>query len=133
MLSERKTLLIAAIIGASICLLPIIGFVLVALWPYKELVSWLILGSVGLVVLVWLTLRVIKTTTATTVAMHEQTLRPNRLHSHERLISDDSNFYDFVQKYPLQTQEAQRDMRSLYSRNAKYQQDNDQSFEYLKW
>ncbi len=93
MLSERRTLAISLIVAAVVCLLPIIGFVLYALWPQRVLVSWLVLGASALVIVVWLVLRIIHTTTAASVAAQEEALRPGRLYANERLVAQDMKYH----------------------------------------
>ncbi len=93
MLSERRTLAISLIVAASVCLLPIVGFVLYALWPQRVLVSWLMLGASALVIVVWLVLRIIRTTTAASVAAQEEALRPGRLYANERLVAQDTKYH----------------------------------------
>ena len=102
MLSERKTLFISLIVAAAVCLLPIIGFVLYALWPQRVLVSWLMLGTTALVIVVWLVLRIIRTSTAASVAAQEESLRPGRLYANERLVAQDMKYYGVPtqQQYP---------------------------------
>ena len=93
MLSERRTLFISLVVAAAVCLLPIIGFVLYALWPQRVLVSWLVLGVSALVIVVWLVLRIIRTSTAASVAAQEEALRPGRLYANERLVAQDMKYY----------------------------------------
>ena len=92
MLSERRTLAISLAVAAVVCLLPVIGFVLYALWPQRVLVSWLVLGASALVIVVWLVLRIIRTTTAASVAAQEESLRPGRLYANERLVAQDMKY-----------------------------------------
>ncbi len=92
MLSEHKTLSISLVVAVVVCLLPVIGFVLYALWPVRVLVSWLLLATVALVVVVWLVLRIIRTTTAASVAVQEEALRPGRLYANERLVPHEAGY-----------------------------------------
>jgi len=91
-MSEHKTLSISLVVAAAVCLLPVIGFVLYALWPARVLVSWLVLAAVALVVVVWLVLRIVRTTTAASVAVQEEALRPGRLYANERLVAQDTGY-----------------------------------------
>ena len=88
---ERKLLLIFGI-GS----LPIIGILLIRLWPYLELIGFLVVGLAALAVLVMLALRVITTLTDAAVKLHEQKLRQ------ERLRPNDSGYYEI----PLEGQES---------------------------
>ena len=92
MLREEKTLRIsfvmAAVLFALACAIPVVGFVLYALWPVRVLVAWLVLGAIGLVIAVWLILWVVRATTAASVAVREEALRPGRLYANERLVSE---------------------------------------------
>ena len=102
MLSEHKTLLISLVVAAVVCLLPVIGFVLYALWPARVLVSWLVLGVVALMIVVWLVLRIIRTTTAVSVAAQEEALRPGRLYANERLVAQETGYYQTPGQQPYQ-------------------------------
>ena len=127
MLSERKTLFISLIVAAAVCLLPIIGFVLYALWPQRVLVSWLVLGVTALVIVVWLVLRIIRTSTAASVAAQEEALRPGRLYADERLVTQDMKYYG-VPKQPQyqhtyeQPQASYTDDTSSYPYQGPFQQ-----------
>ena len=92
MLSEHKTLSISLVVAVVVCSLPVIGFVLYALWPARVLVSWLVLVAVALVIVVWLVLRIIRTTTAASVAVQEEALRPERLYANERLVQQETGY-----------------------------------------
>jgi len=114
MLSEHKTLSISLIVAVVVCAFPVIGFVLYALWPARVLVSWLMLGVVGLVIVVWLVLRIIRTTTVASVAAQEGALRPGRLYANERLVSEEVVYYPpspQQQRY----QQGYEQIQSLYS------------------
>ncbi len=102
MLSEYKTLSISLIVAAAVCAFPMIGFVLYALWPERVLVSWFVLGVIGLVIAVWLLLRIIRTTTAASVAAQEEALRPGRLYAHERLVSEEQAYYAMMPQQQYQ-------------------------------
>ena len=102
MLSEHKTLSISLVVAAVVCLLPVVGFVLYALWPARVLVSWLVLGVVALVVGVWLVLRIIRTTTAASVAVQEEALRPGRLYANERLVPHEVGYSQAPVQQPYQ-------------------------------
>ncbi len=102
MLSEQKTLSISFAVALVVCLLPVIGFVLYALWPARVLVSWLMLAAVALVIVVWLVLRVIRTTTVASVAAQEEALRPGRLYANERLVQQDMGYYQVPGQQPYQ-------------------------------
>ena len=80
---ERKLLLIFGI-G---CLV-IIGILLIRLWPYLELIGFLVVGLAALLVLVMLAERVIRALTDALVKLHEQKLRQ------ERLRPNDSGYYE---------------------------------------
>jgi len=88
-MSERRTLHLSVMMGGAVCLLPVVGFVLYALWPQRVLVAWLALGLLALVVLVWLVLRIIRVGAMAKVQLAEERLRPSRLYAHERLVQDD--------------------------------------------
>jgi len=102
MLHEHKTLSISLVVAVAVCLLPVIGFVLYALWPMRVLVSWLFLAAVAVVIVVWLVLRIIRTATAASVAAQEEALRPGRLYSHERLVAQETGYSQMPgqQAYP---------------------------------
>lgn len=100
MLSEHKTLSISFTVALVVCLVPVVGFVLYALWPARVLVSWLLLAAVAVVVVVWLVLRIIRTTTAASVALNEEALRPGRLYANERLVQQEGGYYQM----PMQQQ-----------------------------
>ncbi len=102
MLSEHKTLSISLVVAVAVCLLPVIGFVLYALWPARVLVSWLVLAAIALVVVVWLVLRIIRTTTAASVAVQEEALRPGRLYANERLVPHEAGYYQQSAQQPYQ-------------------------------
>ncbi len=44
MLSEHKTLSISFVVALVVCLLPVVGFVLYALWPVLVAVPWMMIG-----------------------------------------------------------------------------------------
>lgn len=44
MLSEHKTLSISLVVALVVCSLPVIGFVLYALWPVLVAVPWMMIG-----------------------------------------------------------------------------------------
>ena len=127
MLSERRTLAISLAVAAAVCLLPIIGFVLYALWPQRVLVSWLVLGASALVIVVWLVLRIIRTSTAASVAAQEEALRPGRLYANERLVTQDMKYYS-VSTHPQyrhtyeQPQASYTDDTSSYPSQTPFQQ-----------
>jgi len=93
MLSEHKTLSISLAVAVAVCLLPVIGFVLYALRPMRVLVSWLMLAAVALMIVMWLVLCIIRTTTAASVAAQEEALRPGRLYANERLVQQEVGYY----------------------------------------
>src|SRR2546421_2891442 len=83
---NERNLYAGAVIMGCICLLPIVGFVLVSLWPQRVLVSWILLGLVVLVILVKLALWVLKARTNAKVRLSEEKLRSGRLYANERLV-----------------------------------------------
>src|SRR2546428_7606785 len=85
----EKNLYAGAVFMGCICLLPIVGFVLVSLWPQRVLVSWLLLGLVALVIVVRLALWMLKAGTNAKVRLSEEALRSGRLYAHERLVEHD--------------------------------------------
>jgi len=82
--SER--LFVCLAVFSCVVLLPAIVFVLIALWPQRVLVSWLLLGLVALVVVARIAIGLIHVVTTAKVRLDEEALRPGRLHAHERLI-----------------------------------------------
>lgn len=90
----ERSFFFAAVIVGGICLLPVVFYVLVSLWPQRVLVSWLLLGLVALVILVKLALWVIKAGTIAKVRLSEEALRSGRLYTHERLIEDEERYVD---------------------------------------
>lgn len=97
-MKAERSLFHITIIVICVCLLPVIGFILVSLWPQRELVSWLVLGlALGLataVVLTKLVMLLIKTRTIAKVRMAEEALRPGRLYAHERLAEHEGPYSD---------------------------------------
>lgn len=102
MLSEHKTLSISLVVAVAVCLLPVIGFVLYALWPARVLVSWLVLAAIALVIVVWLVLRIIRTTTEASVAVQEEALRPGRLYANERLVQQEMRYSPMPEQHLYQ-------------------------------
>jgi hypothetical protein len=82
---ERILVLLAMVLG-SVVLLPTTVFVLIALWPQRILVSWLLFSLVGLVTLARIAVWLIHTVTMAKVRLNEEALRPGRLYTHERLV-----------------------------------------------
>jgi hypothetical protein len=74
------------IVGVS-CLL-IIVIVLIILWPYRELIGFLVVGLGVLATVVMLVLHVARTWTDVIVKLHEQKLRQ------ERLRPNDDGYYE---------------------------------------
>lgn len=89
---EKRILVLSAMMAGAVCLLPVVGFVLYSLWSQRVLVSWLMLGLVGLVVVAHLVLWVIKVATRAKVDLAEEALRPGRLHAHERLVAQEKRY-----------------------------------------
>jgi hypothetical protein len=91
----------ALAIAIAICALPIIIFVLVSLWPHKELVAWILLGLGILVVLarlaLWLTTIYLRTA--------EEKLRKERLYANERLIEHERQYRDRWTAEPVKVDE----------------------------
>lgn len=83
--SERILLLLAIALGCVV-LLPAAIFVLIALWPQRVLVSWLLLGLVALATLARITVWLVRAVTTAKVRLDEESLRPGRLYAHERLV-----------------------------------------------
>ena len=73
------------IVGIS---LPIIVIVPIILWPYRELIGFLVLGLGVLAALVMLALHIARTWTDVIVKLHEQKLRQ------ERLRPNDDGYYE---------------------------------------
>ena len=90
---ERNVFYTAVIVGCLV-MLPVVCFVMIALWPDRVLVSWLIVGLGVLVVLVKLALWVIRTGTIAKVRLEEEKLRTGRLYANERLIEDEGPYSD---------------------------------------
>lgn len=90
----ERNLFLGAIIVGSICLLPIVVFVLTSLWPQRVLVSWLLFGLAALVILVKLALWVFKARTTAKLREAEEALRPGRLYAHERLVEHQGRYND---------------------------------------
>jgi len=103
---NERNLYAGAVIMGCICLLPIVGFVLVSLWPQRVLVSWILLGLVVLVILVKLALWVLKARTNAKVRLAEEELRSGRLYAHERLVEHDGRYND---EWPAQQQRVTKD------------------------
>jgi hypothetical protein len=82
---ERILLLLSIALG-SVVLLPATIFVLIALWPQRLLVSWLLLGLVALAVLARIAVWLVHAMTTAKVRLDEEALRPGRLYAHERLV-----------------------------------------------
>ncbi|HEU5382787.1 MAG TPA: hypothetical protein VFV38_45855 [Ktedonobacteraceae bacterium] len=82
---ERILLLLAIALG-SVVLLPTTVFVLIALWPQKMLVSWLLLGLVVLAGLARIAVWLVRVVTIAKVRLAKEALRPGRLYAHERLV-----------------------------------------------
>ncbi|HLI08016.1 MAG TPA: hypothetical protein VKV40_15720 [Ktedonobacteraceae bacterium] len=80
----------AAATVIAICLLPVIVFILIALWPQRVLVAWILLGLGILAVLVKLAQWLIKSGTAAKIQLAEEALRSGRLYANERLIERDA-------------------------------------------
>jgi hypothetical protein len=91
---ERMLLLLAMVLG-SVVLLPATIFVLIALWPQRVLVSWLLLGLVALVVVARIAVWLVRAVTTAKVRLAEEALRPGRLYAHERLVEqEEGNSYE---------------------------------------
>jgi heme exporter protein D len=75
-----------SIVGVS-CLL-IIVIVLIILWPYRELIGFLVVGLGVLAAVVTLVLHIVRTWTDVIVKLHEQKLRQ------ERLRPNDDGYYE---------------------------------------
>jgi hypothetical protein len=82
---ERILVLLAIVLG-SMVLLPATVFVLIALWPQRILVSWLLFSLVGLMTLARIAVWLIHAVTMAKVRLNEEALRPGRLYAHERLV-----------------------------------------------
>ncbi len=95
---NENSIIFAMVILGCIVLLPIVIFMLIALWPVKELVSLLVLGLVAflgtLIVIVKLALPLIRTGTISKVRLEEEKLRKDRLYAHERLIGHEGSYSD---------------------------------------
>ncbi|MBZ5686405.1 MAG: hypothetical protein LAP86_15350 [Acidobacteriia bacterium] len=102
----ERNLYAGAVFMGCICLLPIVGFVLVSLWPQRVLVSWLLLGLVALVIIVRLALWVLKAGTNAKVRLSEEELRSGRLHTHERLVEHEGRYND---EWAVQQQRVTKD------------------------
>ncbi len=87
---EQRTVWIAAMIVGTICFFPLVVFVLLALWPWRVLVSWLALGLIGAVVLVRLLLQVVHMVVAVKLQLEEAALRRNYFQMQEHTVLDDS-------------------------------------------
>lgn len=85
---ERILLLLVIALG-SVVLLPATIFVLVALWPQRVLVSWLLLGLVASVVLARIAIWLVRAVTTAKVRLAEEALRQRRLYAHERLVEQE--------------------------------------------
>ncbi len=91
---ERILLLLTIALG-SVVLLPATIFVLIALWPQRVLVSWLLLGLVASVVVTRITVWLVRAVTTAKVRLAEEALRPGRLYAHERLArQEEGNRYE---------------------------------------
>ena len=95
-MSKRERMLFLLTIAlSSVVLLPATIFVLIALWPQRVLVSWLLLGLVALVVLARIAIWLVRAVTAAKVRLAEEALRPGRLYAHERLVKhEEGNSYE---------------------------------------
>lgn len=82
---ERILLLLAIALGSGV-LVPATIFALIALWPQRVFVSWLLLGLVALVVLARIAIWLVRAVTTAKVRLAEAALRPGRLYAHERLV-----------------------------------------------
>jgi MFS family permease len=81
---EQRTLWIAAMIVGAACLLPLLGFVLYALWPWRVLVSWFAFGMIGATMMVRLGLETIRVVVALKLQVAEAALRHRYLQAQER-------------------------------------------------
>ncbi len=115
---ERILLLLAIALG-SVVLLPATIFVLIALWPQRVLVSWLLLGLVASVVLARIAVWIVRAVTTAKVRLAEESLRPGRLYAHERLVKHkEGNSYEGV--VPLEAwQEHKLRVQTPYSSGEK--------------
>jgi membrane protein implicated in regulation of membrane protease activity len=82
---ERKLLLIFGI--GCLCIIST-SILLFSLWSYRVPIFFLLVGLVALQVIVTLALRVVQTVADTTVKLHEQKLRQ------ERLRPNDNGYYE---------------------------------------
>lgn len=86
MSKRERILVLLAMVPGSMVLLPATVFVLIALWPQRVLVSWVLLGLVVLVAVARVAVWLIHAVTMAKVRMDEEALRPERLYAHERLV-----------------------------------------------
>jgi hypothetical protein len=87
---EHPTLWLAAVIIGTICFLPLLVFVLWALWPWRVLVSWLVLGLIGAAILVRLLVQVLHTVVAVKLQLAEAAQRRSSYQMQEHSVPDDS-------------------------------------------
>ena len=66
--------------------LPLIVFMLIALWPQRVLLAWLLFGLLVLVMVAFIAMHFIRTLIEAKVRLEEEALRPGRLHPDERLV-----------------------------------------------
>lgn len=111
---ERILLLLAIALGCVV-LVPATIFVLIALWPQRFFVSWLLLGLVALVVLARIAVWRVRAVTTAKVRLAEESLRPWRLYAHERLVEhEEGSSYEGVA--PLEAwQERRLPVQTPYS------------------
>ena len=95
---ERILVLLAMVLG-SIVLLPATVFVLIALWPQRILVSWLLFSLVGLVTLARIAVWLIHAVTMAKVRLNEEALRPGCLYAHERLVEHEQGNDDVKNRF----------------------------------
>jgi len=106
LMKNERNFYAGAVFMGCICLLPIVGFVLVSLWPQRVLVSWLLLGLVALVIIVRLALWVLKAGMNAKVRLSEEGLRPGRLYANERLVEHEGRDND---EWAVQQQRVTKD------------------------
>jgi hypothetical protein len=90
MSKRERILVLLAMVPGSMVLLPATVFVLIALWPQRILVSWLLFSLVGLVTLARIAVWLIHEVTMAKVRLNEEALRPGRLYAHERLVEQEN-------------------------------------------
>ena len=65
--------------------LPLIVFMLIALWPQRVLLAWLVFGLLVFMAVAFITMQLIHTLTEAKVELDEEAIRLERLHADERL------------------------------------------------